>query len=124
MIVNSETSHDKIYGTHLIIIKKDQTRLAIDICVNNRRPNFELGTPEVYINLAILCMNANANERPSAKELLKSLETWTKYEEFKEIFKAADKDFDIIMTDSEFLSNTYTDVRYTSQLINIIGMYY
>ncbi|RGB37011.1 kinase-like domain-containing protein, partial [Rhizophagus diaphanus] len=48
--------------------RKHDTTLALEIC-NGLRPEFGKGTPELYKKLAYKCMNANSNQRPTAKEL-------------------------------------------------------
>src|SRR5437016_6280264 len=48
--------------------KKHNLSLALAIC-NGLRPEFGKGTPEFYKKLAYKCMDANSNERPTAREL-------------------------------------------------------
>ncbi|CAG8501313.1 2104_t:CDS:2 [Racocetra fulgida] len=52
-----------------------------------------------------------------AKEILECLEIWTEYEEFKEVFKAANQNVDIIATDSGSLPNISIDARYKNQTL-------
>src|SRR6185369_14676953 len=55
--------------------RKHDASLALEIC-NGLRPEFGKGTPEIYKKLAHRCMNANPNQRPTAKELREILYFW------------------------------------------------
>jgi serine/threonine protein kinase len=55
--------------------RKHDIGLALDIC-NGLRPEFGKGTPEIYKKLAYKCMNANSNQRPTAKELFDIIDYW------------------------------------------------
>ncbi|EXX71395.1 Mkk2p [Rhizophagus irregularis DAOM 197198w] len=56
--------------------KKHDLSLLLAIC-NKLRPEFGIGTPEIYKNLACKCMNAEPNQRPTASELNDILEFWS-----------------------------------------------
>ena len=93
--------------------KKHDVSLALEIC-NGLRPEFGKGTPKVYKKLAHKCMNANPNQRPTAKELHDILEFWNYnmsrlyYQEIKDVgfkgkeikvaFEEADKEIPNIST--------------------------
>jgi serine/threonine protein kinase len=49
--------------------------LAIEIC-NGLRPKVTKGTPKCYINLVNRCLDANPEERPKSKEILKIIRNW------------------------------------------------
>jgi serine/threonine protein kinase len=55
--------------------RKHDAILALEIC-NGLRPEFGNGTPEFYKKLAYKCMNANSNQRPTAKELHDIMNYW------------------------------------------------
>jgi serine/threonine protein kinase len=55
--------------------RKHDASLALEIC-NGLRPEFGKGTPEIYKKLAYKCMNANSNQRPTAKELYNIISYW------------------------------------------------
>ncbi len=94
--------------------RKHDTSLALEIC-NGLRPEFGKGTPEIYKKLAYKCMNANSNQRPTAKELYDIIYFWWcssrgdedhqekekfgyKGKEIKAIFEEADKEIPNIST--------------------------
>ncbi|CAB5379888.1 unnamed protein product [Rhizophagus irregularis] len=92
-VLNGEpyTSSSDIYSVGVVMAelssgkppfynKKHNLSLALAIC-NGLRPVFGKGTPEIYKKLAYKCMNANPNERPTAKELYNIFEFW--YESIK-----------------------------------------
>ncbi|GET66190.1 kinase-like domain-containing protein [Rhizophagus irregularis DAOM 181602=DAOM 197198] len=98
------------------------------IC-NGLRPNFGKGTPEVYKKLAYKCMNANSNQRPTAKELYDIIDFWDdsfnkdnqekeefgyKRKEIKAMFEEADKEIPNISTSHKKNS----DAIYTSRLFS------
>ncbi|UZO25572.1 uncharacterized protein OCT59_017837 [Rhizophagus irregularis] len=102
--------------------------LALEIC-NGLRPNFGKGTPEVYKKLAYKCMNANSNQRPTAKELYDIIDFWDdsfnkdnqekeefgyKRKEIKAMFEEADKEIPNISTSHKKNS----DAIYTSRLFS------
>ncbi|CAG8599993.1 6102_t:CDS:1, partial [Cetraspora pellucida] len=60
-----------------------------EIC-NGLRPTFAKEIPQIYVELANHCMNANAAERPSANELQEYLDSWAKKSFYIKIFKEAD----------------------------------
>jgi serine/threonine protein kinase len=109
--------------------KKHDLNLALAIC-NGLRPEFGKGTPEFYKKLAYRCMNANSNERPTAKELKIILTIWrnaiygyyrNKGKEGKEIrtaFEEADKEIPNISTSYEKNS----DAVYTSRAFNFSNL--
>jgi serine/threonine protein kinase len=85
--------------------KKHDISLVLEIC-NGIRPEFGKGTPEIYKKLAHRCMNANPDQRPTAKELYDIIKFWhdsyDKYnqeeekfgykgKEIKAMFEEADK---------------------------------
>ncbi|CAI2174741.1 4225_t:CDS:2, partial [Funneliformis geosporum] len=49
--------------------RKHDLFLALEVC-KGLRPEFGKGTPEFYKKLANKCMNADPNQRPTAKELI------------------------------------------------------
>jgi serine/threonine protein kinase len=55
--------------------RKHDINLTLEIC-NGLRPEFGKGTPEIYKKLAYKCMNANSNQRPTAKELYNIVHFW------------------------------------------------
>ncbi|RGB32983.1 kinase-like domain-containing protein [Rhizophagus diaphanus] len=55
--------------------RKHDDILALAIC-NGIRPEFGKGTPEIYKKLAYRCMNANPDQRPTARELYDVLKFW------------------------------------------------
>ncbi|RGB25780.1 kinase-like domain-containing protein, partial [Rhizophagus diaphanus] len=65
--------------------KKHDLSLALAIC-NGLRPEFGKGTPEFFKKLAYKCMNANSNERPTAKELFDIIYFWDCSNEGEEEF--------------------------------------
>ncbi|GBC30796.2 kinase-like domain-containing protein [Rhizophagus irregularis DAOM 181602=DAOM 197198] len=95
--------------------KKHDLSLALAIC-NGLRPEFGKGTPEFYKKLAYKCMNANSNERPTAKELFDMIEFWfdsleSVRDEFGLAFEEADKEIPNIST----LYKKNSDAVYTSR---------
>src|SRR5436190_8789655 len=94
------------YGKPPFYNKKHNLSLALAIC-NGLRPEFGKGAPEFYKKLAYKCMNANSNERLTAKELFDIFSFWGnsifgnkdekeefgyKGKEIREAFKEADKE--------------------------------
>ena len=49
--------------------------LAFKIC-EGVRPGFSINTPKFYIELAYKCMDANPDNRPTAEEILKTIDFW------------------------------------------------
>src|SRR5437016_13812641 len=49
--------------------------LAFKIC-EGVRPGFSINTPKFYIELAYKCMNANPDNRPTAKEIYEIIGSW------------------------------------------------
>ena len=108
--------------------KKHDLSLALAIC-NGLRPEFGKGTPEMYKKLAYKCMNANSNQRPTAKELNAIIGFWFrpfypeiykkeenfgyKGKEIKAMFEEADKEIPNIST--SYKKNP--DAIYTSRLL-------
>jgi serine/threonine protein kinase len=140
-VLNGEpyTSSSDIYSVGVIMAelssgkppfcnKKHDLSLALAIC-NGLRPEFGKGTPEFYKKLAYKCMDANSNERPTAKELKDIVDFWywsiedenDEKEEFgykgKEVrmaFKEADKEIPNISTSYKKNSNAvYTSRAFT-----------
>ncbi|RGB34896.1 kinase-like domain-containing protein [Rhizophagus diaphanus] len=102
--------------------------LALEIC-NGLRPEFEIGTPEIYKKLAYKCMNANSNQRPTAQELYDIILFWhescyhSKYYQEKEKFGYKGKEVRIAFEEADKgISNISTsyyknpDAIYTSRL--------
>ncbi|CAG8744777.1 34052_t:CDS:1, partial [Racocetra persica] len=44
--------------------------------INGVRPEFALGTPDCYVQLANQCMDGNPLKRPTAKEVYKKVQEW------------------------------------------------
>ncbi|CAB4430527.1 unnamed protein product [Rhizophagus irregularis] len=106
--------------------RKHDISLALEIC-NGLRPEFGKGTPEFYKKLAYKCMNANSNQRPTAKELFNIITFWRHFseeayqeqekfgykgKEIKTMFEEADKEIPNIST----LHKKNSDAIYTSRL--------
>ncbi|GBC46808.2 kinase-like domain-containing protein [Rhizophagus irregularis DAOM 181602=DAOM 197198] len=124
-ISNENSNKDSnLENTKLVI----DISLALEIC-NGLRPNFGKGTPEVYKKLAYKCMNANSNQRPTAKELYDIIDFWDdsfnkdnqekeefgyKRKEIKAMFEEADKEIPNISTSHKKNS----DAIYTSRLFS------
>ncbi|RGB42196.1 kinase-like domain-containing protein [Rhizophagus diaphanus] len=81
---NEQKSDDKICGVLPYIapevLNKEPYTSSLDIysfeICNGVRPEFGKGTPEIYKKLAYKCMNANSNQRPTAKELWEIMLFW------------------------------------------------
>jgi serine/threonine protein kinase len=105
--------------------RKHDISLALEIC-NGLRPEFGKGTLEIYKKLAYKCMNANSNQRPTAKELYNIIYYWDdcirlnkvrdefgyKGKEVKVAFEEADKEIPNIS--ASYKKNP--DAIYTSRL--------
>ena len=103
------------------------------IC-NGLRPEFGEGTPEIYKKLAHRCMNADANQRPTANELDDILDFWYdcmndgyhqekekfgyKGKEIKTIFEEADEEIPNITTSYE----KDPDAVYTSRVFTFSNL--
>jgi serine/threonine protein kinase len=107
--------------------RKHDIGLALDIC-NGLRPEFGKGTPEIYKELAYKCMNANSNQRPTAKELYNIISYWDdcvrlnkvrdefgyKGKEIKAAFDESNKEIPIISTSYKKDPNAiYTSRQFT-----------
>ncbi|UZO25579.1 uncharacterized protein OCT59_017844 [Rhizophagus irregularis] len=107
--------------------RKHDISLALEIC-NGLRPEFGKGTPEIYKKLAYKCMNANSNQRQTAKELYNIIAFWRnsfyeeeekeefgyKRKEIKAMFEEADKEIPNISTSHKKNSGAI----YTSRLFS------
>ena len=49
--------------------------LALEIC-SGKRPDFALGTPKCYAELAELCMHSDSQQRPTAETIHFKLPEW------------------------------------------------
>jgi hypothetical protein len=106
--------------------RKHDDYLALAIC-NGLRPDFGNGTPEIYKKLAYKCMDANPDQRPSAKKLREILDFWWNFihgsnakvekfgykgKEIRSVFKEADKEIpNISISDKK-----HPDAIYTSRI--------
>src|SRR5205823_7438303 len=61
--------------------------LAFKIC-EGLRPAFSINTPDFYIKLAYKCMDADPDNRPTAEEVLKTIDFWKDIENIEEILKS------------------------------------
>jgi serine/threonine protein kinase len=112
--------------------KKHDISLVLEIC-NGIRPEFGKETPEIYKKLAYRCMNANPDQRPTAKELKEIVVFWYnsceeiyeenekfgyKGKEIKAIFEEADKEIPNISTSYE----KNPDAIYTSRVFTFSNL--
>ncbi|PKC69163.1 hypothetical protein RhiirA1_456370 [Rhizophagus irregularis] len=97
--------------------RKHDLSLALGIC-NGLRPEFGIGTPEIYKKLVYKCVNANSNQRPTANELYNILNSWFLFfrgyegKDIKTAFEEADEEIPYISTSYE----KNPDAIYTSRL--------
>src|SRR5439155_17047991 len=61
--------------------------LAFKIC-EGLRPAFSNNTPKFYIELAYKCMDADPDNRPTAEEILETIDFWKDIENIEEILKS------------------------------------
>ncbi|RIB03674.1 kinase-like domain-containing protein, partial [Gigaspora rosea] len=71
----------------------------INLIRNGFRPNFSKEIPLVYTDLVINCLNITALERPSASDIQKLLDSWTKEDYYIKRFKSADIEIDNFKSD-------------------------
>ncbi|GES72916.1 kinase-like domain-containing protein [Rhizophagus clarus] len=139
-VLNGEpyTSSSDIYSFGIIMTElssgkppfykeKHDICLALKMC-NGYRPEFDKDTPEIYKKLAYRCMNANAEQRPTAIELNEILEHWynsinqkifgDKEEKIQAIFEGADKKIPNILISYEKNS----DAIYTSRALSFSNL--
>ncbi|GBC01615.1 hypothetical protein RclHR1_04260015 [Rhizophagus clarus] len=124
---NEQKSDNKIFGVlpygRIINWKSPfhnrnhDNNLALEIC-NGLRPKFGKGTPEIYIKLAHKCMNANPNQRPTAKELRKILKCWCYFSnhekyEYKGFEEANNEIPNILNSYEKNLNDIYTSRAFT-----------
>ncbi|RIB10893.1 kinase-like domain-containing protein [Gigaspora rosea] len=87
------------------------TELALKICTGFR-PDFALGTPDCYIELAKQCMDSDPFKRPSAYDIWKNLGDFLNSKKIKKQFLKADSVKPILEPQK------HPDHMYTSKLIN------
>ncbi|CAG8483469.1 13969_t:CDS:2 [Gigaspora margarita] len=66
-------------------------RIFVSIDQVSEFSKFAKYTPQIYIDLATQCMNADAMKRPSAKELCEILDFWMKDDESIKIYEKSNK---------------------------------
>ena len=104
--------------------------LAIEIC-HGLRPKFNIKVPQLILHLIKRCLDANASNRPTAKEIEKSLCKWhvnltfspnsNKIELIKQIKEADKVNTSNLSTPSTGLSlsyKTHSEAIYTSGLLD------
>ncbi|RIB17755.1 kinase-like domain-containing protein [Gigaspora rosea] len=64
--------------------------LSLQIC-QGLRPEFDNHLPKCYVELAVRCLNKNQENRPTAKDINKTVEEWRADKEIMRQFKIADE---------------------------------
>ncbi|CAG8701989.1 4773_t:CDS:2 [Gigaspora margarita] len=85
------------------------------IC-NGLRPKFSEDIPLIYIDLANNCMKESACDRPSASDIQKVLDNWTKENYYVNVLEKADIKSDNFKT--EHSTNSYENSIIKSSSIN------
>ncbi|RIB26866.1 kinase-like domain-containing protein [Gigaspora rosea] len=76
------------------------TKLALDI-FDGLRPEFAIGTPDCYIELANQCMDSNPQNRPTAEYVFSKIERWKSILEFENLTVDIDIDIKKKFTDAD-----------------------